>query len=311
MSENSAAGEACDDAASPRASDVFVSAMDGLRLHVKVWPAQGSVAAPLVCLPGLARTAADFDAVAAAVSSGRGCEARRVLAFDYRGRGLSDYDKDWRKYDIFVENQDILTVLAALGVEEADFLGTSRGGLHIMLMAVTRPGMLRRVILNDIGPVIEAKGLARIRGYVGKLPAPKSWNDAVDMFHGIMSTQFTGISDEEWMIYAKLTFREDNGDFVPRYDKKLMKQLEALDLSVPLPQLWPQFDGLRRCPMLAIRGENSDLLAQATLEKMASSHPDCSTYIVPGQGHAPLLLDHASIGRISAFLAEGDQGKTG
>lgn len=293
-----------------RVQDEFLSAADGLVLHAKVWhPAARSAAAglpPLVCLPGLARTADDFDAVAQRVASGTGCKPRRVIVLDYRGRGLSGRDRDWRNYDIRIENQDILTALTALGVEDAVFLGTSRGGLHIMVLAATRPGMLRRAILNDIGPIIEAKGLARIRGYVGKLPTPRSWDDAADLCKRLMNAHFTALGPEDWLTYAKLTFQEKDGVFTARYDTKLMKVLEALDLSVPLPQLWPQFAGLSHVPLLAIRGENSDLLSPATLEEMTRVHPDCQTYTAPGQGHAPLLIDEAAIERIAAFIARDD-----
>ena len=284
---------------------VYLSATDGLRLHVKAWGRE-TAASPLVCLPGLARTADDFDAVAAAVAAGRGCAPRRVYALDYRGRGQSDRDRNWRNYDMRVENADILTVLAALEVEHAALLGTSRGGLHILALAATRPGLLQRVILNDIGPVIESKGLARIRGYVGKLPQPKSWADAVDMCKRIMSAQFSSVSDEEWMGYVQRTFEERNGGFVARYDTRLANGLAELDLSVPLPALWRQFDGLRHAPLLAIRGENSDILSPQTLADMAQRHPACDTCIVAGQGHAPLLMDDATIARIASFVAAGD-----
>jgi pimeloyl-ACP methyl ester carboxylesterase len=296
--------------------DVYFSADDGLRLHARDWKptgenavrgSQGSGALPLVCLPGLARTADDFNALARAVCAGQGCAPRRVVALDYRGRGLSEFDRNWRNYDIRVENRDILTGLAALGIEEAVFLGTSRGGLHLMVLAAIRPGIMRRVILNDIGPVIEARGLARIRGYVGKLPAPRSWDDAVDLCKGIMSAQFSGMRQEDWLAYAHLTFRQADGKFVPRYDTKLLKVLETLDLNVPLPQLWPQFDGLAHVPMLVVRGENSDLLSEETLEEMRQRHLDCETWTARGQGHAPLLLDEASISRIAAFIAQGDE----
>ena len=291
---------------------LFLSASDGLRLHARDWQPAQSVAAevglPLVCLPGLARTAADFDVLAASVCAGVGCKPRRVIALDYRGRGLSEFDRNWRNYDMMVENQDILTALTGLGVEEGEFLGTSRGGLHLMVLAATRPGMLRRVILNDIGPVIEAKGLARIRGYVGKLPAPNSWDDAVDLCKHIMSAHFSGLKDADWLSYAQLTFQEKSGKFVPRYDTKLMKVLEAMDLDVPLPVLWPQFNGLRHVPMLVLRGEQSDLLSQATLVQMGKMHPECRIHVVAGQGHAPLLIDDPTIAIVTSFLAEGDGG---
>ncbi len=292
------------------AKSIFVSADDGLKLHVKDWRApvggQGEEALPLVCLPGLARTAADFDVLAEAVCAGRGCNPRRVVAMDYRGRGLSDFDRNWRNYDVVVENRDILTALAAVGISEAIFLGTSRGGLHLMALAAIRPGVMRRVILNDIGPVIEAKGLARIRGYVGKLPTPSSWDDAVDLCKHVMGSHFSGLGDDDWLAYAQLTFREDNGKFVARYDTRLMKVLAALDLNVPLPQLWPQFKGLRHLPMLVLRGENSDLLSEATLDQMRKSHAGCQTHVVAGQGHAPLLLDAPTIARVAEFIAAGD-----
>lgn len=289
---------------------VYVSAADGLKLHAKDWPCAAKIAdcapLPLVCLPGLARTADDFDAIAGRVSQGRGCRARRVVALDYRGRGQSEFDRDWRNYDMRIENQDILTVLTALGVDEAVFLGTSRGGLHLMVLAAARPGMMRRLIINDVGPVIEAKGLARIRGYVGKLPQPRSWDDAVDLCKKIMSAHFNGLDESGWRAYAQLTFQEVDGKFIPRYDTKLMKVLAAMDLNVPLPPLWAQFNGLRHAPMLVLRGENSDLLSVKTFQQMADAHPQCQTHTVPGQGHAPLLLDDATQARITAFIAEGD-----
>lgn len=278
----------------------YVTAADGLRLHVKIWNGDNLSGTTVVCLPGLARTADDFDVLAQTlVNKGK----VKVLALDLRGRGLSDRDKNWRNYDMRVENNDILTVLTAMEVEHADFVGTSRGGLHLFMFSATRPGMMRRIVLNDIGPVLEAKGLARIRGYVGKLPAPKSWDDAVDLCRRIMSAQFTGLSDEDWRAYAQLTFCEDNGKFVARYDPKLTNTLASLDLTRPLPELWPQFSGLNHVPVLAIRGANSDLLSEKTLEQMASRHRQCQTHVVEGQGHAPLLRDEPSITRICDFLS--------
>jgi pimeloyl-ACP methyl ester carboxylesterase len=281
---------------SPAPVSRFYSAPDGLRLHLRDWPNPAPVI-PVVCLPGLARTAADFDALAGVL-----CASRRVVALDYRGRGLSDYDRNWRNYDLRIEGEDILSVLTAAGIGEAVFIGTSRGGLHAMILSALRPAMIRAVVLNDIGPVLEAKGLARIRGYVGKLPAPRSWADAADMARRLMSAQFTKLDERGWQAYAHLTFEEKNGRFRPRYDPRLMKTLEDLDLESPLPQLWPQFDGLRDVPMLILRGENSDLLSPETLAEMLRRHPGCEAHTVAGEGHAPLLLDTETIGRVAAFV---------
>lgn len=286
------------------ARDHFFTASDGLKLHAKEWGEASDQRLPLVCLPGLARTADDFDDVASKIAEGDETNraGRRVVALNYRGRGLSDWDKDWRNYDIRVENADILSVLTGLGIHEAHFLGTSRGGLHIMVLAATRPGTICSAILNDIGPVLESKGLARIRGYVGKLPSPKSWADAADMCKHIMSAQFTGLDEDDWDSYARLTFKESDRGFVPRYDPNLMRVLGGLDLSKPLPQLWSQFNALHKVPLMVIRGENSDLLSPDVFEAMRTAHKDAVGIEVPGQGHAPLLRDPFSIGKIADFL---------
>ena len=196
----------------------FFTAADGLRLHMRDYGPRASTALPIVCLPGLARTAGDFDPLARAL-----CGSRRVVALDYRGRGLSERDKDWKNYDIMVENADILTVLTGAGIAAAIFVGTSRGGLHIMVTAATRPTLLRGAVLNDIGPVIEPKGLMRIRGYVGTLPQPSSWADAVDLLKATASAQFTALDDADWEAYARLTFEQRHGRFVPQYDPLLAK----------------------------------------------------------------------------------------
>ncbi len=274
----------------------FCSAPDGLKLHLRDYD-PGTDATPIVCLPGLTRSAADFDALAQALSA-----RRRVVAIDYRGRGLSEWDPNWKNYDVMVENADILAQLTAAGIGEAVIVGTSRGGLHAMALAATRPALLRAVVLNDIGPVIEAKGLMRIRGYVGKLPAPQSWSDAIDLSKQIMSSQFTGLSARDWEAFARLTYEEKDGRFQTRYDPNLMKPLAALDLEAPIPQLWAQFEGLRNVPVLTLRGANSDLLSIATLAEMALRHPRFSSCTIPGQGHAPLLLDAPTLEHVSAFV---------
>ena len=278
----------------------FFTAKDGLRLHMKDWGAP-SPTLPVVCLPGLTRNAGDFDVLAA-----RLCAMRRVVALDYRGRGLSDRDPDWKHYDLFVENIDILTVLEAAGIEAAIFVGTSRGGLHTMLLTGTRPQLLRGVVLNDIGPVLEVEGLRRIQSYVGKLPTPTSWAGAVDVAKGIMGAHFTRLSEADWLAYARLTFEETEAGFAPRYDAAIMKAFAQMDLDKPIPALWPQFEALAPVPVLAIRGENSDLLSPGTLAEMARRHPNFDALTVPGQGHAPLLMDELTLSRIDAFLARID-----
>jgi len=285
----------------------FCSAPDGLRLHLRVYGSRNDRGIPVICLPGLSRTCADFGPLAAALASGRNGAKRRVLALDYRGRGLSDYDPDWSNYRLDVENRDILAVLAAMEIDGAVFVGTSRGGQHTMLLSAARPRVLRGAVLNDIGPVLEPRGMARIRSYVGKLPVPNSLAEAAALLKEIMSERFDGLSEADWETYARMTFADDVGRIAMRYDPNLMKPLETLDLGQPLPELWPQFCGLRGIPLLVIRGANSDLLSLDTFHAMLRRHPGADSHTVTGQGHAPLLIDQGTIDKICNFTAEIDR----
>jgi pimeloyl-ACP methyl ester carboxylesterase len=285
----------------------FISAPDGLRLHVREYGSRLNPGIPAVCLPGLTRNSADFGPLASALAAGLKGPKRRVLALDYRGRGLSEYDKNWENYSLEAENQDLLAVLTAMEIEAAIFIGTSRGGLHTMILSASRPAVVRAAVLNDIGPVIEPQGMARIRGYVGRLPEPRTISEAITLLKETMGERFRGLSDADWELYARMTFSDSVGRIATRYDRKLMKALEGLDLEQPMPEFWPQFDGLRAVPMLILRGENSDLLSAETLEKMIRRHKAAETCIVPGQGHAPLLTGPAVMDRILDFAARLDE----
>lgn len=291
---------------------LFCRAPDGLRLHTRDYGSgRRTSGLPVVCLPGIARTAADFHELALALSAETG-GSRRVLALDYRGRGLSDRDPNPSNYDVRVEMNDVQAQLMAAGVEEAIVVGSSRGGLIAMALSAVRPALLRGVVLNDVGPVIEARGLIRIRGYVGKLPAPRTLGEAADILRQASGAHFPILGDEEWTRLARRTWRQDGGKLVTRYDPALMKSLDALDLEAPLPNLWPFFDGLAPFPVLAIRGANSDLLSAETLDAMRARHPSLTTLTVPGQGHAPLLSDRPTLDAVRTFLGRvGDAEREG
>lgn len=285
---------------------LFVSARDGLRLHARDYGPLASPALPVVCLPGFARTAADFHELALALSQDE-TRPRRVLALDYRGRGRSGYDRTWANYDIRIELDDMMQFLAAAGIEEAVFVGTSRGGLLTMALAAARPAMIRGAVLNDVGPVIDARGLLRIRGYVGKLPSPRSYAEGAEILKRLSDQQFPLFGEAEWDMMARRTWTERDGRFVTDYDPSLMKVLEGLDLETPLPVLWSYFAGLDRVPVLAIRGANSDLLSDETLRQMAVRHPDCETFTAAGQGHAPLLGPKDMVRRIGKLVAKAEK----
>ncbi|MBE7201812.1 MAG: alpha/beta hydrolase [Parafilimonas terrae] len=286
----------------------FVTSRDGLKLHLRDYDPGWPGRVPVVCLPGLSRTSDDFERVADRLSSGAAAPPRRVIAIDYRGRGLSAWDPDPRNYDLKVESEDIHTILRELSVPDAIVIGTSRGGLHAMLLAATEPALLRGVVLNDIGPVLAAEGLARIKGYIGKAPDLSDWADAVAALRRTTGGHFTGLSDDEWDSYARLTFAEANGSIGLRYDPALSHNFANFDPAT-IPELWPQFDSLGHVPLLVIRGSNSDLLSQETADKMVRRHPAAELAIVDGQGHAPLLRDEPTLRRIVAFVERCDPAK--
>jgi pimeloyl-ACP methyl ester carboxylesterase len=276
----------------------FVAAGDGLRLFYFDYPCPDRSRLPLVCLPGLARTADDFALIAQAAQR----SGRRVLALDYRGRGRSEWDKDWRRYDPDVEEEDIFTVLGDAGISEAVFFGTSRGGLHTMRIAKARPGVIRAAVLNDIGPVIEKSGLLRIKTYVGKMPPLQKMSDAAALMRFAMSANFPAVTPEQFEIFARQTFEEKDGKVQLRYDPELNHTLDDITPEADVADFWEPFAALSAVPILSLRGETSDILSVEVFNEMARRAPRLEQYTVPGQGHAPLLLDHPTIDRAMAFL---------
>jgi pimeloyl-ACP methyl ester carboxylesterase len=268
--------------------DLFVSAADGLRLYARDYDPGTAGALPVVCLSGLTRSSEDFHELAVALSRDAS-RPRRVLSLDYRGRGRSEWDKDWRKYDVKIELNDTLQVLTAAGIAKAVFVGTSRGGLITMALSAVRPTLIAGVVLNDIGPVLEARGLMRIRGYVGKLPTPRTTQEAVQILQQASAAEFPAFTDKQWQALVRVTWREADGQLVLNYDPNLMKTLESSDPEAPLPDMWPLFEGLKPFPVLVIRGEHSDLLSGETVQVMQTRHPRLTAITIPGQGHAPAL----------------------
>ena len=280
----------------------FVTAPDGLRLHVRCYGRASAAGIPVVCLPGLARTAADFDALATELSRD-GPHPRRVIALDYRGRGLSQYDRDPANYSLPVELADVLAVVTALEAFPAVFIGTSRGGILTMLLAAVRPSAIAGAVLNDIGPVIEPQGLMRIKSYVGKLPQPRTFAEGAEILRRLFHSQFPRLGPDDWLAAAHRMFKEENGLLVTTYDPKLATTLAGVDLERPIANLWKEFDALTYVPLMVIRGANSDILSASTVAQMKARHPALETVEVPDQGHAPLLAEADTISLIARFAA--------
>jgi pimeloyl-ACP methyl ester carboxylesterase len=283
------------------AASTFITASDGLRLHARCYGRDSAAGIPVVCLPGLARTCADFDALATALSR-NGPRDRRVIALDYRGRGLSQYDRDPSNYSLAVELADVLAVVTALESLPAVFIGTSRGGILTMLLAAIRPSAIAGVVLNDIGPVIEPQGLMRIKSYVGKLPQPRTFEEGAEILRRLFHAQFPRLTAADWLAGARRMFKEENGRLVTTYDPKLATTMAGVDLERPIPALWKEFDALANVPLTVIRGANSDILSASTVAQMRQRHPALETLEVPDQGHAPLLAEADVISFIAGFV---------
>ncbi|MBE1203118.1 alpha/beta fold hydrolase [Aminobacter carboxidus] len=293
-------------------SDFFYASHDGLKLHARIYgteadygPAAHPGNCPVVCLPGLTRNARDFHNLALHLANAPE-KPRRIICFDYRGRGRSAYDSNWQNYNVGVEAADVIAGLNALGVGQAAFIGTSRGGLIIHVLTMMRPALIKAVVLNDIGPVIETAGLAHISSYLGNAPRPADFTEAVRIQKDVHGEAFPALSDADWHRFVHAIYRDEAGTPVADYDPALLNTVLAMDLTRPLPDLWPQFEALASVPVLTIRGANSRLLSAETLEEMRRRHPRFEAITVEGQGHAPLLETGNLPATIAAFLREAD-----
>ncbi|HBF30556.1 alpha/beta hydrolase [Rhizobium sp.] len=285
-------------------NDHFIHTKDGIRIFARDF-ASSIEGTPIICLPGLTRNHRDFTQIANFLSQGP--TPRRVICIDLRGRGNSDRDPDPTHYNLFTEMEDIVAVMDALQIERSDFIGTSRGGLVLHFMAGLHAERLRRVVLNDIGPVLEKQGLMQIKEYLARTDSPKSWEECPAYLQTVHGKSFTALPAEEWQAMAKALYRDDNGKPLADYDPVIGSQIANMDFSQPIPDLWTQYEALSLFPLLIVRGENSALLSDACCDTMLSRNPHATRITAQAQGHAPLLHIHPIAQAISTFLnaAEG------
>ncbi|HEY0233832.1 MAG TPA: alpha/beta hydrolase [Afipia sp.] len=293
--------------------DFFCQSSDGLKLRGRtIGPKDNikdnfkeSTHLPVLCLPGLTRTAEDFDVVARALASDP-TAPRRVVSMDYRGRGQSDYDPDPSKYNVVVESGDVLAVAQAAGISRAILLGTSRGGIISMVLAAAQPALLAGVILNDVGPALEMDGLVKIKGYIGNPPPRKTWDEACAGLKSLFGKVFPALTDTQWMEWTRRAFKPDGDGLVRTYDPKLGHVFDAVDPGNPPPPIWELFDKMAGVPLMLIHGALSDLLSAQAVQDMQVRRGDLEVAVVADQGHAPLLEDQPTITRIAAFCARCD-----
>jgi pimeloyl-ACP methyl ester carboxylesterase len=270
---------------------------DGLRLHYRDYA--GSSDRPvIVCLPGLTRNGRDFENLAARLSS-----EWRVIAVDFRGRGDSAYAKDAMTYAPLTYVQDIERLLTDLNIDRFVAVGTSLGGIVTMLLAATGHATLAGAVLNDIGPVIEAAGLARIKGHVGKTSFWPTWVHAARALGETSGAAFPKYRLEDWLAMAKRLNRlTPAGRIVADYDKNIAEpfRLPGGEAGV---DLWPALDALRDVPTLIVRGALSDVLSDATAVAMRDRLRAADHVTVPDVGHAPTLDEPEAVAAIDGLLA--------
>jgi len=273
-------------------------APDGRRLAYQDTGGEGPA---VLCLPGLTRNARDFTGLAAHLAqdpNGR----YRVLRLDSRGRGMSEWaDDPVAEYTVPVEAGDALALLDHLEVARAAIIGTSRGGILGMMIGATAPGRLSCLVLNDVGPVIEPRGLDNIMGYLGVEPEAESFEAMAAALERAMGAAFPDLSALQWLGFARTIYRDQGGRPRLSYDARLRDAVEAAIQSAPA-DLWPLFDALAGLPILAVRGENSDILSAETLAEMARRRPDMAQVTVANRGHAPFLDEPAAVAAIDEFL---------
>ena len=254
----------------------------------------------LVCVHGLTRSARDFDELARAM-----CGRYRVVCPDVAGRGDSDRLADAAFYVIPQYVSDMVTLIARLDVEAVHWLGTSMGGLIGMALAAQPGTPVRKLVLNEAGPLVARAALERIGAYLANTVEFESM-EAAEAYVRAISAPFGAHSDAQWrFLAANWVARGDDGRWRPRYDPRIV---EAYRAAMPEKgkdlDLWALYDAVR-CPTLVLRGERSDLLASATAQQMAKRGPKAKVVEISGVGHAPTLLHADQIAIVRDFLLEG------
>jgi pimeloyl-ACP methyl ester carboxylesterase len=274
-------------------------AWDDLPLRVRVWD-DGDRRTPLLCLPGLVRTAEDFDVIVPFLGEGR-----RIVSLDYAGRGGSGRSTQVTRYGPEACARDIMDVCAALHLGRAAIIGTSFGGLLAMGLAAARPAMILGVVLNDVGPEIGTDGAAFVRRFVGTDPALPDL-DACAAYLKAHLPPLSLHTDDDWRAMAALTYQPGaDGRFHPVWDTAIARLLDA-----PPPDLWGYFGALAHVPVLVVHGAVSTLLSADSVARMAARHPALTHVTVPDIGHAPILTEPPARDALVRFVQRIDAARS-
>ncbi|HEX2942940.1 MAG TPA: alpha/beta hydrolase [Rhodopila sp.] len=248
----------------------------------------------MLALPGIVRTGEDFTFLVPHLLAGR-----RIIAVDYAGRGQSGRSDNVRRYAPEACLRDVMDTCAALHVHSAAVIGTSFGGLLAMGLAAARPGLIRAVVLNDIGPDIGTDGADFVRNFVARDPALPDLDGCVALLRQVLPPMSLD-TDDAWRRMAELTFAPGaDGRYHPLWDTRI-----AHLLNDPPPDLWSLFGALAPVPLLLVRGAVSNILLPGTVGRMQAMRPDMRVVTLPEVGHAPILTEPSALAAITAFLDE-------
>jgi pimeloyl-ACP methyl ester carboxylesterase len=275
--------------------DKYWTSRDGLKLHYREYPGPAD-RPPLLMLHGLTRNSRDFEDVAA-----RYAGDWRIIAVDFRGRGMSEWDKDSSHYTPAVYAADVVQLLDELAIPEAVFLGTSLGGLVTIIVAAMAPQRIAGVLLNDVGPELDLTGIDRIKSYVGQPVLFHDWDDAAEQLQSRAGDVHPAYRREDWLRFARRVCRETEGGVEFDYDMAIADPFKEAN-SGEAADGWPYYRALAGRPVLVLRGEFSDLLPDAVAARMATEIDDVEVVTVPGVGHAPDLSEPESVAAIDQLL---------
>ncbi len=277
-----------------------VQCLDTRGLHQMAYWEWGERANPkvLVCVHGLTRQGRDFDTLARALSNDY-----RVVCPDVVGRGESDWLADPMGYQIPAYVADMITLLARLNAQTLHWVGTSLGGLIGMGVASLANSPVRRLVLNDVGPVIQPQALERIGAYVG---LPLRWDsvEAAAAYMLSISKGFGPHTDAQWLQLTRPMLRTDGAKLRPHYDPDIAVPFRAATPETAAAgeaQLWRAFDAIA-CPTLLLRGAESDLLSRETAHAMTQRGPRAKVCEFEGVGHAPTLVAEGQVDAVKQFL---------
>lgn len=277
---------------------------DGLSFFARDYPGEsGAAKLPVVCLHGLTRNSGDFGGLAPAIAQ----SGRRVIVPDVRGRGRSAWDPNPGNYIPQIYARDVLELLDALGVSRAVFVGTSMGGIIMMMLAIRHRQRVAAAVLNDVGPVVSPEGLARIKSYAGQPLDVKSWSDAVAYVRGINQAALPYLNDAEWEEFTERTFEKADEGPRLKYDPAIAVPLQKGKAKAPSLIAWFLYRRLAKGrPVLIVRGANSDILSHATAMKMTTVTTKARLVEIPGVGHAPTLDEPVAAEAMMSFLDRVD-----